>query len=164
MFSQVGPNRPNADVFKRDVCIIIDSVLVSDSSDLDAARPQPLCSDRRIEGLLAKWELSQAMIDIIFFRIAGAKKYVRLQQTEGSQSLVILFDPTHGTNRYGYPASAICTVNPNSSTTVLALVIFRRESISAFRRACQYFVAAFGSPPNVIFTNGDKKLAAAIET
>ena len=97
------------------------------------------------------------------FEIAGAKEYVRNQKTEGSQSLVILFDPTHGTNRYGFPASAICAVNPTGTTTVLALVIFRRESITAFRRACKYFVDTFGSPPNVIFTDGDDKLAAAIE-
>ena len=103
------------------------------------------------------------MLGIIFFEIADAKEYVRKQQTEGSQSLIILFDQTHGTNHYGYPASAICAVNPNGSTTVLAFVIFRRESITAFHQACKYFVDTFGSPPNVIFTDGDDKLAAAIE-
>ena len=158
---QVGSNRSNAGFFKRDVRTIIDDI--SDSYELDAAILQSLCSEQSTKGLFAKWKLSQGMIDIVFFEIAGAKEYVRMQQMEGSQSLVILFDPTHGTNRYGYPASAICAVNSNGSTTILALVIFRRESISAFRRACKYFVAAFGSPPNVIFTNEDDKLAAAIE-
>ena len=158
---QSGCTRHNAGFSKRDVRAIIASA--SDSAELDAAMLQALCSDRIKNGLFAKWELSEGMFDLIFFEIAGAKEYVRCQQTEGSQSLVILFDPTHGTNRYGFPASAICAVNPNGTTTVLALVIFRRESISAFRRACKYFVDTFGSPPNVIFTDGDDKLAAAIE-
>ena len=122
---------------------------------------QALCSDRTNNGLFAKWELSEGMFDIIFFEIAGAKEYVRNQQTKGSQSLVILSDPTHGTNRYGFPASAICAVNPTGTTTILALVIFRRESITAFRRACKYFVDTFGSPPNVIFTDGDDKASSS---
>ena len=95
-----------------------------DSSEPDAAMLQSLYSDHSTKGLFAKWELYQGIIDITFFKIAGAREYVRMQQTEGSQSLIIVFGSTHSTNRYGYPASLICAVNPNGSTTVLVLVTF----------------------------------------
>jgi hypothetical protein len=97
-------------------------------------------------------------IDRIFFLMPGAKElFARL----GSK--VVLYDTKHGTNRYGLKCGCITTVDNNGRTRILAVSFLESEDTVSFQWVFRNFKESFGDAPNVAFTDGDTKMAAAIE-
>ena len=81
---------------------------------------------------------------------------------ENSDANIVLFDTTHGTNKYTLKFAAFCTVNKHGNTQVLACTLLDRETEEAFTWAFCEFLKAFRHPPKIFITDGDPAMAAAI--
>ncbi|KAI6657050.1 Protein FAR1-RELATED SEQUENCE 5-like [Oopsacas minuta] len=81
---------------------------------------------------------------------------------ENSEANIVLFDTTHGTNKYTLKFAAFCTVNKHVNTPVLACTLLDRETEEAFTWAFSEFLKPFRHPPKIIITDCDPAMAAAI--
>ncbi|KAI6653127.1 hypothetical protein LOD99_3963 [Oopsacas minuta] len=62
---------------------------------------------------------------------------------ENSEANIVLFDTTHGTNKYTLKFAAFCTVNKHGNTQVLACTLLDREIEEAFTWAFSEFLKPF---------------------
>ena len=73
---------------------------------------------------------------------------------------IVLFDPTHGTNRYGMKLCCFTTVGPTGQTVILAVALIKYEDKWDIEWALKCFQKIFKTPPLAFYTDS----AAAIET
>jgi len=76
---------------------------------------------------------------------------------------VVIFDTTHGTNRYGLKLGLFVTVGSDLRTKIIALSLVSSEDIPSFQWVFQKFIRHFKLPPTVVFTDSDAAMKAAIE-
>ena len=83
---------------------------------------------------------------------------------ENSDANIILFDTSHGTNKYSLKFAAFSTVNKHVRTQFLSCTLLDRETEEAFSWSFGEFLKAFRHPPKIIITDGDPAMADAICT
>ncbi|KAI6660727.1 Protein FAR1-RELATED SEQUENCE 5-like [Oopsacas minuta] len=76
----------------------------------------------------------------------------------------LIFDTSHGTNKYALKFSAFTTIDNDGRTQILACFLLDRETHESFVWVFTEFLKAFKQPPKVIITDGDPAMAAAIKT
>lgn len=81
----------------------------------------------------------------------------------GGKQNVLLFDPTHSTNRYGLKLCFFVTVGSTGQTVVLAFVLIKHENISDIQWAFRKFAEVFRVAPATLFTDGDNAIRSAYE-
>jgi hypothetical protein len=69
----------------------------------------------------------------------------------GGDDNVLLFDPTHGTNRYGMKLCAFVSVSGSGQTIILALSLLDIEDHLSMEWAFLCFAKCFRRPPRVFF-------------
>ena len=80
---------------------------------------------------------------------------------QGGDDNVLLFDPTHGTNRYGLKLCCFTTVNSSGMTKILAFALLRHEGIDDIEWAFRQFQTIFKKEPAEVFTDGAVAIASA---
>ena len=75
----------------------------------------------------------------------------------------LIYDTSHGTNKYALKFSAFTTINNDGKTQILAYSLLDRETQESFGWVFTEFLKAFKQPPKIIFTDGDPAIAAAIK-
>ena len=96
---------------------------------------------------------------MLFFELPGAKA----TWAKGGDTNVLLFDPTHGTNRYKMKLCSFTTVGENSATECLAVALLLSESTDMFVWAFRCFTEVFRVPPTCFFTDRDSQIETAVE-
>jgi hypothetical protein len=76
---------------------------------------------------------------------------------------VVLFDPTHGTNRYGMKLCCFTTVGPTGQTVILAVAIIKYEDTADIEWAFRCFASVFKTAPVAIYTDSGASILAAFE-
>ena len=74
---------------------------------------------------------------------------------------VLLFDPTHSTNRYGMKLCFFVTVGCSGQSVVLAFCLIKHEDVNDILWAFRKFAEVFRFPPATLFTDGDAAISAA---
>jgi hypothetical protein len=74
---------------------------------------------------------------------------------------VLLFDPTHGTNRYGLKLCFFVTVGGTGQTIILAVCLIQHEDPADIEWALRCFHEVFKVAPGVFKTDGAAAIAAA---
>jgi len=85
----------------------------------------------------------------------------------GGDTNVLLFDPTHGTNRYKFKLAAFVTVSPSGHSQVIAYAILVHEDEQSFEWAWRVFAEVFKVKPLAVFTDSDvaqKQAFAAVSS
>lgn len=95
----------------------------------------------------------------VFYECEEAKEHLRA--AEGAR--IVLYDTTHGTNRYGMKLGCFTGVNQNGRTILLAVTLLTYEDTLSFKWAFDKFQEAFSLKPDVMFTDGDLAMAAALK-
>ena len=98
-------------------------------------------------------------LDKLFWVIDGAVQFWAL----GGQSNVLLFDPTHGTNRHRLKLAAFTSVSQSGKTVILAVCLIKHEDEQSFEWCFRSFARVFRLAPRCFFTDGDLALAQATE-
>ena len=86
----------------------------------------------------------------IFVEIHGARE----DWAVGQENNVLLFDPTHSTNRYGLKLCFFVTVGCTGQTVVLAFTLLKHESVADMKWSFQCFADIFRTPPATLLTDG----------
>ena len=81
----------------------------------------------------------------------------------GGSENVLLFDPTHGTNRHRLKLAAFVTVAPSGQTVILAICLLEHEDEITFEWLFLCFQRVFRVPPLAFFTDGDVAMDQAVE-
>ena len=81
----------------------------------------------------------------------------------GYKSNVLLFDPTHGTNRWGFKLCCFVTVATTGRTSILAICLLKEEKRILFEWAFRCFAKAFKVAPGLFVTDSDGEILAAVE-
>jgi len=102
---------------------------------------------------------NQGFVDALFWENEGAMEEWSIASTEN----VILFDPTHGTNRHNLKLCCFVGVSQSGHNTILACVMIEKESCWFFEWSLRCFALTFRLPPALIFTDRDEELATAIQ-
>jgi len=97
-------------------------------------------------------------LDALFWECKGALE----EWSIGLKYNVLLFDPTHGTNRHGLKLCCFVAVSQSGRTVILAVVLIEKEARWFFQWAFRCFMKTFRVPPKIIFTDRDQELAEAI--
>ena len=90
-------------------------------------------------------------MDRCFVQLDGSLEEWALGGTQN----VLLFDPTHGTNKYGLKLAAFVTVAPTGQTVILAICLFVHEDEDTFEWCFRSFARVFRVAPACFFTDGD---------
>jgi hypothetical protein len=90
----------------------------------------------------------------LFVELKGAREIWAKTAHEN----VLLFDPTHGTNRYKMKLCSFTTVDETGQTVVLATALLSSESCAQFDWAFMCFHETFRLAPTVLFTDRDPQL------
>ena len=101
----------------------------------------------------------------VMVELAGARsEWATCISADGkSSSNVLLFDPTHSTNRYGLKLCFFTSVGANGQTVVLAFCVIKHESIADIQWAFRMFHNIFRAAPSVLMTDGDAAIAGAFD-
>ena len=75
---------------------------------------------------------------------------------------VLLFDPTHGTNRHGMKLGAFVTVGPTGKNILLAAVLIMTEDAWHFEWSFRCFAKTFRVSPNILITDRDGEIEKAV--
>ena len=75
---------------------------------------------------------------------------------------ILLFDPTHGTNRYGMKLCCFTTVGPTGQTVVLACALLQYEDANDIEWAFRCFAESFKTAPFSVHTDGAASIEAAL--
>ena len=144
-----------------------DDVLRQFPSDLS------ISDDFDATGLIEMLENRNEESGLKYFCRAGAaghinKLFVELEEGRSDYARcgklnTILFDPTHGTNRYGLKLCCFVTVGCTGQTVILALALIQHETVSDIEWAFRCFHQVFGFPPLVLKTDGAQAIASAFE-
>ena len=81
----------------------------------------------------------------------------------GGSENVLLFDPTHGTNRHRLKLAAFVTVAPSGQTVILAICLLEHEDEITFEWLFNCFQRVFRVPPLAFFTDGDVAMDQAFQ-
>ena len=76
---------------------------------------------------------------------------------------MLLFDPTHGTNRYGLKLCFFVTVGSSGQTIILAICLIKHEDLADIEWALRCFHEVFKVAPLVFKTDGASAIASAFE-
>ena len=77
---------------------------------------------------------------------------------------VLLFDPTHGTNRHGLKLCCFVGVSHTGHNVILANLMVEKEARWYFEWGFRCFAATFRTPPKLVFTDRDEEIAEAIKS
>jgi hypothetical protein len=97
-------------------------------------------------------------LDKIFYEVDGARDH--WDRSEGAR--ISFYDTTHGTNEYGMYLGCFTGVDINGKTVLLGVSLLTREDAKSFAWAFKMFRAAMQCQPDVMFTDGDPAMAAAL--
>ena len=95
----------------------------------------------------------------IFAQLDGS--YNEWAQVKDSN--VVIFDATHGTNRYGLKLCCFTTVGPTGMTVILALAMLKHEDADDIEWAFRCFAKTFKTAPLIIFTDGASSIEVAFD-
>ena len=98
-------------------------------------------------------------LDRCFIQLDGSVEEWAL----GGSSNVLLFDPTHGTNRHRLKLAAFVTVSASGQTVILAICILAHEDAETFEWLFTCFHKVFRVPPACFFTDGDVAMEQAFK-
>ena len=84
--------------------------------------------------------------------------------SENIENNVLLYDTSHGTNRYDLKIGVFSTVDKNGRTVIISCSLLCNEVIESFEWIFGQFTQAFYVPAKVIFTDGDPAMANAIRS
>ena len=76
---------------------------------------------------------------------------------------VLLFDPTHGTNKYKMKLCCFTTISPTGQTVILACALITYEDTSHIEWAFRCFASTFKTPPVALFTDSASSIEAAFQ-
>lgn len=94
----------------------------------------------------------------VYYECEGARDHIRA--SEGARK--VLYDTTHGTNRYGMKLGCFTGVDNNGKTILLAVSLLVNEDTASFKWAFNNFAKSFSFVPDVMFTDGDRAMVAAL--
>ena len=97
-------------------------------------------------------------VNKVFFQLEGSL----MEWSKSEQCNVLLFDPTHGTNRYGMKLCCFTTVGPTGQTVVMACALIKYEDKEDIAWAFRCFAAIYKSKPVAVFTDSAAAIEAAI--
>ena len=131
------------------------------SKDFDAeGLIERLEENKREKGLDYKATVDGSRhLDKIFVEIDEARKEWALGEKEN----VLLFDPTHSTNRYGLKLCFFVTVGGTGQTVVLAFALIKHENIADISWAFRKFAEIFRIKPATLFTDGDTAISSGFQ-
>ena len=98
-------------------------------------------------------------MDRCFIQLDGSTEEWAL----GGSENVLLFDPTHGTNRHRLKLAAFVTVAPSGQTVILAICLLEHEDEVTFEWLFNCFQRVFRVPPLAFFTDGDVAMDQAFQ-
>ena len=75
---------------------------------------------------------------------------------------VVLYDMTHGTNRYGHKLGLFVTVHPRGFSAIIAASTVDSECEASITWVLQCFIKHFKKAPKVVLTDGCQKIARAV--
>ena len=102
---------------------------------------------------------AEGCLDRCFIQLDGSIEEWAL----GGSENVLLFDPTHGTNRHRLKLAAFVTVAPSGQTVILAICLLEHEDEITFEWLFLCFQRVFRVPPLSFFTDGDVAMDRAVE-
>ena len=102
---------------------------------------------------------AEGQLDKVFFECAGGFEDWALTP----KTNVLLFDPTHGTNRYSMKLCMFVSVHPHGHSVVLAGCLIASECTDAFTWCFTCFHKTFKTPPRTFFTDSDGAIEAAFQ-
>jgi len=79
----------------------------------------------------------------------------------GGDTNVLLFDPTHGTNRYKFKLASFVSVSSLGHSVILAYCIIAREDEPSFQWVWRAFAQVFRVAPLALFTDSDGAMRMA---
>eukprot|EP00961_Rhodomonas_salina_P157042 2114005-Rhodomonas_salina.1 len=97
-----------------------------------------------------------------FFVLEDADDLWSFKVNETTVTNVLLFDTSHGTNRYGLKLGLLVTVGNDGVTHILAASVLLNEDKESFQWVFECFTHFFKHPPHVILTDGDPAMAFSI--
>ena len=92
--------------------------------------------------------------ECVFFELAGGME----EWSRSPATNVLLFDPTHGTNRYGLKLCCFVAVSHTGRSTILACLWIQKENPWSFEWGFRCFSKTFRTPPHVVFTDHDTSI------
>ena len=98
-------------------------------------------------------------VQMVFAELDGAMEVY----AAGGEDNVILFDPTHGTNKYKLKLCCFVTIGPTGANIILAFVLINTEDVSAVEWAFRCFHDCFKVAPAVLFTDSGASLISAYD-
>ena len=99
------------------------------------------------------------IVSYLFAEIEGAMA----EWARGGNFNVLLFDPTHNTNKMGLKLCPFVTVGPTGQTVILALALINNEDFDHILWAFQRFHETFKVAPFVLETDEGSAIVAAFE-
>jgi hypothetical protein len=75
---------------------------------------------------------------------------------------IVVLDTKHGTNRFGLKLGCFVALDQNGVTRVLAAIFLLHQDGESFKWSFAEFTKAFGSDPNIAFTDGDLAMSEAM--
>jgi hypothetical protein len=100
----------------------------------------------------------EGCLDRIFFELEDALT----DYAVGGADNVLLFDPTHGTNKYGLKLALFVTVAATGASVALAVCVFAHEDEETFEWCFRCAACTFRRPPAVLFTDSAPALESAL--
>ena len=76
---------------------------------------------------------------------------------------IVLFDPTHGTNRYGMKLCCFTTVGPTGQTVILAIALISYEDTNDIEWALRCFAKVFKTAPLAFYSDSGASIHSAFE-
>ena len=94
----------------------------------------------------------------VYYECEEAREHLRA--SDGAR--IVLNGTTHGTNRHGMKLGCFTGVDNNWRTILLAVSLLVNEDDASFKWAFSRFAESFSVSPDVMFTDGDRAMAAAL--
>ena len=95
-------------------------------------------------------------------RILVEQDGAAMEWARGGAHNVLLFDPTHGTNRYRWQLCLLTTVSTSGKTVILAWCVLQHAGVNDFEWAFLCFASCVHVPPAIVFTDRDANLETAL--
>ena len=127
------------------------------SRDMDATGLLGLLLEREQVGGFKSLVSTDAAgcIDKVFAELDGAMA----EWAVGGSENVLLFDPTHGTNRYGIKLCCFTTVGSTGQSVILAVAKIRTERSSDIEWAFRCYAGTFRVASAVLYTDEGASIA-----
>jgi hypothetical protein len=110
------------------------------------------------QGLMTEYTTdTEGCLERVFFVEEGAKEH----WAQGNH--VAFYDTTHSTNHSDMKLGCICGMDQDGKTILLATSLIKHEDAKTFHWVFSKFIEAMGSEPNIMFTDGDLGMGAALK-